>query len=50
MVLAPARLPDIRSHDLRYTADSFMLQQRIHSMVVQERLGHSIINFTLDTY
>ena len=43
-------LPNIRFHDLRHTAATLMLQQGIHPKVVQERLGHSQISMTLDTY
>jgi integrase len=42
--------PDIRFHDLRHTAATLMLQQGIHPKVVQERLGHSDISMTLNTY
>jgi integrase len=40
----------LRFHDLRHTAATLMLQQGIHPKVVQERLGHSQISLTLDTY
>ena len=33
----------------RYTA-TFILNEGIHPKVVQERLGHSSISITLDTY
>jgi integrase len=36
--------------DLRHTAPTLMLKQGIHPKVVQERLGHSQISLTLDTY
>jgi integrase len=49
-VLNAGGLPDIRFHDLRHTAATLMLQQGIHPKVVQERLGHSAISLTLDTY
>jgi integrase len=49
-VLNAAGLPDIRFHGLRHTAATLMLQQGIHPKVVQERLGHSAISLTLDTY
>jgi integrase len=49
-ILNAAGLPDIRFHDLRHTAATLMLQQGIHPKVVQERLGHSAISLTLDTY
>jgi integrase len=48
--LKRAGLPDIRFHDLRHTAASLMLQQGIHPKIVQERLGHSDISLTLNTY
>jgi len=43
-------LPDIRFHDLRHTAATLMLQQGTHPKVIQERLGHSDISLTLNTY
>lgn len=49
-LLKEAGLPDIRFHDLRHTAATLMLQQNIHPKVVQERLGHSDISLTLNTY
>lgn len=49
-VLGKAGLPDIRFHDLRHTAATLMLQEGIHPKLVQERLGHSSISITLDTY
>ena len=43
-------LPYIRFHDLRHTHATLMLKQGIHPKIVSERLGHSSINITLDTY
>jgi len=43
-------LPKIRFHDLRHTHASLLLAQGWHPKMVQERLGHSTINLTLDTY
>jgi len=40
----------IRFHDARHTHASLMLKQGIHPKIVQERLGHSGIAITLDTY
>jgi integrase len=48
--LEKAGLPDLRFHDLRHTAATLMLQQEINPKVVQERLGHSDISLTLNTY
>ncbi len=49
-LLKEAELPDVRFHDLRHTAATLMLQQGVHPKVVQERLGHSDISMTLNTY
>jgi integrase len=43
-------LKNIRLHDARHSHASLMLKQGIHPKVVQERLGHSSIQVTLDTY
>ncbi len=45
-----AGLKPIRFHDARHSHASLMLKQGIHPKVVQERLGHSSIAVTLDTY
>lgn len=49
-ILANADLPKIRFHDLRHTHASILLKSGVHPKVVQERLGHSSISITLDTY
>ncbi len=43
-------LPMIRFHDLRHTAATLLLTQGVHPKIVQERLGHSQVSLTLDTY
>ncbi|MCJ7583660.1 MAG: site-specific integrase, partial [Anaerolineales bacterium] len=48
--LKMAGLPNIRFHDLRHTAATLMLQQGTHPKIVQERLGHSDVSLTLNTY
>ncbi len=40
----------IRLHDLRHTHASIALAVGVHPKVVQERLGHSSIQITLDRY
>jgi len=40
----------IRFHDLRHTHATLLLQQGVHPKIVSERLGHSTVNITLDTY
>jgi integrase len=43
-------MPYITFHDLRHTHASMLLQQKVHPKVVSERLGHSSISITMDTY
>ena len=43
-------LPPVNLHGLRHTHATIMLQQGVHLKVVQERLGHSTIAITADTY
>lgn len=46
-----ADLPAIRFHDFsRHTHATLLLAAGVHPKVVQERLGHSQISLTLDTY
>ena len=49
-VIKKTGLPDIRFHDLRHTHATLLLQAGVNPKVVQERLGHSQISLTLDTY
>ena len=43
-------LNGLRFHDLRHTHATLMLRQGIHPKIVSERLGHSSVAITLDTY
>ncbi len=43
-------IPRVRLHDLRHTHATLLLLAGVHPKVVQERLGHSSIVITLDTY
>jgi len=43
-------LDGFRLHDLRHTHASILLRAGVHPKIVQERLGHSSISMTLDTY
>lgn len=47
---ADVGLPQIRLHYLRHTHATLALQAGVHVKVVSERLGHSSITITLDTY
>ena len=49
-LLAKAGLPDMRFHDLRHTMATILLESDVHPKKVQERLGHSKIAITMDTY
>jgi integrase len=49
-VLEDAGIPRIRFHDLRHSHASHLLQAGVHPKIVQERLGHSSIAVTIDTY
>lgn len=42
--------PNVRFHDLRHTHATWLLEKGVHPKVVAERLGHSSIRITLDTY
>ena len=49
-LLKSAGLPNIRFHDLRHTCATLLLTMAVHPKVVQELLGHTSIQITLDTY
>lgn len=50
VLAARCGLKIIRLHDARHSHASLMLKQGIHPKIVQERLGHSSIQITIDTY
>ncbi|MDM5188577.1 site-specific integrase [Bacillus sp. DX4.1] len=43
-------LPKIRFHDLRHTHATLLIQQNVNVKLISERLGHSDIGTTLNTY
>ena len=49
-ILRRAGLRRLRFHDLRHSHATLMLVSGVHPKVVQERLGHSSVAITLDTY
>ena len=50
MLASRAGVNVIRFHDARHSHASLILKQGTHPKIVQERLGHSTISVTLDTY
>jgi integrase len=49
--VAAAELPaGLRFHDLRHTCAALLIALGAHPKAIQERLGHSTINITLDRY
>ena len=48
--LRVAGLPEIRFHDMRHTHATILLEMKQNVKVIQERLGHTTIRMTLDTY
>ncbi len=49
-LLAAVGVGHMRFHDLRHTHASLLLARGVHPKIVSERLGHSSIKMTLDTY
>jgi integrase len=49
-LLRRAKLPNVSFHALRHTAATLQLAAGVNPKVVQERLGHSTVQLTLDTY
>jgi integrase len=49
-LLEVAGSPAVRFHDLRHTSATLLLSAGAHPKVVQERLSHSRISATMDTY
>jgi integrase len=50
LALAALGLGSIRFHDLRHSHATMLLSEGVHPKVVSERLGHSQVKITLDTY
>ena len=49
-LLKAAELPAVPFHDLRHTAATLLLAQRVDPRTIMETLGHSQISLTLNTY
>jgi len=43
-------LPKLRMYDLRHTHASLLIHEGVHPKKISERLGHSSIKLTMDTY
>lgn len=50
LALEAAKLPKIRFHDLRHSSASLLLSLGVPAKLVQETLGHSSYQLTMDTY
>lgn len=40
----------IRLHDLRHTPTTLLIAKGVHAKIISERLGHSSIKITMNTY
>lgn len=49
-LLKAADLPDVRLYDLRHSMATLLLMKGVNPKIVSERLGHSSVKQTLDTY
>ncbi|MFC1912947.1 tyrosine-type recombinase/integrase [Chloroflexota bacterium] len=49
-LVARAGIEAIHFHDARHTHTSLLLKKGTHPKIIQERLGHSLIVVTIDTY
>lgn len=49
-ICVDAGLPKIRFYDLRHTHASLLIHEGVHPKKIAERLGHSSIKLTMDTY
>jgi len=49
-LISGSKLPRVRFHDLRHTHATILLSRGVHPKIVSERLGHSTVGITLDTY
>ena len=49
-IVRQARLPHLTLHGLRHAHATLLLTAEVHPKIVSERLGHSNIAVTMDTY
>jgi len=49
-ILEKAKIPQIMLYDMRHSHATLLLEADQHLKVVSERLGHSTIRLTADTY
>ena len=49
-IIKKSGLPKVRLHDLRHTHATIMIKQGADPKTISERLGHSSVVITLDTY
>jgi integrase len=48
-ILEKAKLPKVRFHDLRHSCASLLLSLGVPAKLVEETIGHSIYQLTMDT-
>lgn len=48
--LQKARLKEVRVHDLRHSHVAYLIDQGVEPLLIKERLGHSNIQITMNTY
>ncbi|MFD0619688.1 tyrosine-type recombinase/integrase [Paenibacillus sp. GCM10027629] len=44
------KLKYIKSHDLRHTSATLLINQGVHAKIISERLGHANITTTMNIY
>ena len=44
------RMPEASFHDLRHTHAAMLIRRNVQPKIISERLGHSSIKITMDTY
>ncbi|HDR6277262.1 site-specific integrase [Bacillus cereus] len=49
-IIKKSDIPKIRFHDMRHTHATLLLLQGVNPKIVSERLGHTDVRITLDTY
>lgn len=48
--IVKAKVKEIRVHDFRHSHASYLINQGVEALIIKERLGHTDIRITLNTY